>query len=119
MERVGGIISLKVDSNQMWCKGNFSYNLGIPMREAVIGADFVHGFSEKAQAAFIEGEVTDHLALDLAALAQVKNATITLELGNGKTILLRDAAFAGEGTGNTEEGNVAVRFIGREGEEIK
>ncbi len=119
MERVGGIISLKIDGNQLWAKGNFTYNLGLPLRQEVVGADFVHGFSERAQPAFIEGEITDNIALDLRALQTVTDATITLELGNGKNILLRNASFAGEGTANTEEGNIAVRFISRQGEEIK
>jgi hypothetical protein len=33
--------------------------------------------------------------------------------------VLRDAWYAGEGTGNTEEGNLAVRLEGKSAEEIR
>lgn len=117
--RRGGIIFLKVDGNQYDAKGNFSYNIGTPMREANVGADRVHGYTEKPQAPFVEGEITDSFDLDLRALQQVDGATLTLELANGKVILLENAWFAGDGTGQTEEGNIAVRFEALNAEEIR
>lgn len=116
--RVGGIIELKIDGQLHSAKGNFTYNLGRPLRESVIGADTVHGFKETPQAAFIEGEITDRAELSLEALVNTTNATVYLRLANGKVIVLRNAWFAGEGTGNTEEGNIAVRFEGMSGEEV-
>ena len=116
--RVGGIIELKSNGATHSARGNFTYNLGRPMREAVIGADAVHGYKETPQVAFIEGEVTDNAGLRLEALITTNDATVLLRLANGKLIVLRNAWFAGEGTGNTEEGNVAVRFEGMSGEEV-
>jgi hypothetical protein len=49
----------------------------------------------------------------------IKDATITLELANSKVIVLREAWNAAEGTGNTGEGNIPVRFEGMSAEEIK
>lgn len=118
--RVGGIIFLKIDGRQYKAKGDFSYNLGKPMREAVVGADTVHGYSEKPQVAFVEGEITDSANLDLATLVQSDGVTVTLELANSKVIVLNQAWFAGDGTGNTGEGNIAVRFESAlEAEEIR
>jgi hypothetical protein len=34
-------------------------------------------------------------------------------------IALRDAWYAADGEGNTEEGNIKVRFEGKSGEEIR
>lgn len=118
-QRRGGIIFVKVNGDIQDAKGNFTYNLGAPIREAIVGADIVHGYKETPQVAFIEGEITDRRTLDLEALVRTENATVTLELANGKVIVLRAAWFAGEGTGNTEEGNIAVRFEGAQGEEIR
>lgn len=118
MSRVGGIIAVKVNSQQLRAKGSFTYNLGRPVRAAVIGSDTVHGYMETPQTPFIEGEITHDSDLDLGALIDTNDATVTLELGNGKVIVLRNAWFAGEGTGNTEEGNVAVRFEGLGAEEV-
>lgn len=117
--RVGGLIALKIDGDLQKAKGAFTYNLGAPKRDAVIGADVVHGYKEAVQVPFIEGEITDHRGMSLEALLATDEATITMELANGKVIMLREAWYAGEGTGNTEEGNIAVRFEGISAEEIR
>lgn len=111
-QRRGGIIQVQVNGVLYDAKGDFTYNLGRPKREAIVGADRVHGYKETPQPGFIEGEITDRGNLDLDALVQLEGATVVLQLANGKVISLRDAWYAGEGTGNTGEGNVAVRFEG-------
>lgn len=116
--RRGGIIYLKVNGEIYDAKGSFSYNLGKPKNEAILGADGVHGYKSTPQVPFIEGEVTDRPSLDLASVCETDEATITLELANGKVITLRDAWYAGEGTGNTEEGNIAVRYEGLSADEV-
>lgn len=116
--RVGGIIELKVNGSIFSAKGNFTYNIGRPRKEAIVGADRVHGYKETPQVSFIEGEITDRTTLDLEALTKTDNATVYLRLANEKLIVLRQAWFAAEGTGNTEEGNIGVRFEGMSGEEI-
>jgi hypothetical protein len=116
--RVGGIIELKIDGSIQSAKGNFTYNLGRVHRTAVVGADAVHGYKENPQVAFIEGEITDRDTLNLENLVNTTNATIYLRLANGKLIVLREAWFAAEGTGNTDEGNIGVRFEGLSGEEV-
>lgn len=117
-QRRGGLIQLTIDGILHDCKGNFSYNPGRPKKEAIVGSDAVHGYMEKPQVAFIEGEITDRGTLDLAALVSISNATVSLSLANGKAFVLRDGWFAAEGTANTEEGNIAVRFEGISGDEV-
>ncbi len=117
-QRRGGIIQVQKDGEVFDAKGSWSYNLGRPKREMIIGADGIHGFKEMPQPAFIEGEITDRDTLNLEKLVTAKDATVTLTLANGKVITLREAAQTGEGTGNTEEGNIAIRFDGSGAEEI-
>lgn len=117
--RRAGIIFLKVDGALYEAKGNFTYNLGKPKREGIVGADSVHGYKETIQIPFIEGEITDSNQLSLEKLVTLDGVTVTLELNNGKSILLRDAWYAGEGTGETEEANIGVRFEAKGGEELK
>lgn len=117
--RIGGTIALKVNGDIYFAKGNFTYNLGKPKREGVMGADTVHGYKETPQIPFVEGEITDRNELSLEDLVTLDEATITLELANGKVIALSEAWYAGEGTGNTEEGNIACRFEGMSCEEVK
>lgn len=116
-QRKGGTIQLQVNGTVYLAKGDFSYNLGIPLREEIMGADTLHGYKETPQAAFIEGEITDMIDLDLASVLRQNNVTVTLDLAVGKLFVLSDAFFAGEGTANTGEGNIAVRWVGL-GEEI-
>lgn len=106
----GGIIQVQADGVLYDAKGNFTYNPGSPKREAIIGSDKVHGFTEKPQVAFVEGEFTDRGDLSLATLTTLRDATITLALANGKTFVLRSAWYASEGTVGTDEGNIGVRF---------
>ena len=108
-QRRAGMIQFKRNGVQELAKGNFTYNLGRPLREAIM---------ETPQVPFIEGEITDRPDLDLNELVTAENQTITLSLNNGKVIALSEAYFAGEGTGNTEEANIAVRFEGAQAEEI-
>jgi hypothetical protein len=119
INRRAGIIELKVNGVLYDAKGNFTYNLGRAKREAIIGADRVHGFKETPQVAFIEGEITDSSTFDLDKLTKVEDATITLSLNNGKVIQLRQAWYAADGNGQTEEGNLQVRFEGADAEEIR
>ena len=116
-KRVGGIIELKAAGNVYAAKGAFTYNLGRPKRDPVMGHSGYHGYKELPQEGFIEGVVTDSDDISLETLVTIKNAQVTLTLANGKIIVLRDAVFTGEGTGNTEEGEISVRFSGK-GEEV-
>jgi len=118
-QRRAGIIQVQVQGEVMDAKGNFTYNLGVEKRESIVGADRIHGYKAMPQVAFIEGEITDRDTLDLARLVKGQDQTITLSLANGKVIVLREAFFAGEGTGNTEEGNIGVRWEGASGEEVR
>ncbi len=117
-QRRGGLIQVQTNGEVQDAKGSWSFNLGKPKREAIIGADGTHGFSEKPQVAFIEGAITDRGSLDVAALVTLKDASITLALANGKSILLYGAWYAGEGTVTTDEGEIAVRFEGIGAEEV-
>lgn len=118
MARVGGIIQVQVDGVIQQAKGEFSYNLGHPKREPVVGSDGMHGWKETPQPAFVEGEITDRQDLDLGALVDTTGATVTLVLANGKTVLFPNAFYSGEGTGHTDEGNVDFKFNCSRGEEV-
>jgi len=117
-KRVGGIVFFKIDGTQFSAKGSWTYNLGIPKKEMIAGADSIHGFKEMPQVPFIEGTITDNDELDLAALLKSRDITATLELANGKTIVIEQGVFAAEGSGSTEEGEIEVRIEGIRGSEV-
>ena len=111
--RRAGRIYLKIDGALCDAKGSFSYNLGHDKRDAIVGADGIHGYKETPQVPFIEGAITDRADLDLELISKADNVTVTLELVNGKVIVLANAWFAGEGGVTTEEAEVAVRWESR------
>lgn len=117
--RVGGIIEVKANGELYSAKGSWTYNLGRPKRESIVGSDAVHGYKEMPQVPFIEGAVTDRNDLDLTSLLELADATVTLQLANGKIIVLRNAVFAADGNVTTEEGEVEVRFEGQSAEEVR
>jgi hypothetical protein len=108
--RRAGRIFLKVDGAMFDAKGSFSYNLGEEKRDAIVGADRIHGYKVSIQVPFIEGAITDRADLSLSDLARQENVTVTLELENGKTIVLADAWFAGEAGVTTDEAEISVRW---------
>lgn len=118
-QRVAGLIQLQVNGEVLRAKGEFSYNLGKPLVEAVMGSDGFHGFKETPQVAFIEGAITDLQDLSMEALVTTKGATVNLKLGNGKMIVLNNASYASEGTGKTSEAEIGVKWIGSDAAEVK
>lgn len=116
---VAGIIEFKVNGEIQNAKGNFTYNLGKPKREMIIGADRIHGPRETVQVPFIEGEITDRENLNVESFLIIKDATVTLGLANGKVIVLKEACYAGDGDIGTEEANIQVRFEGKSAEEVR
>lgn len=117
--RVGGILFLKANGTLYRAKGAFTYNLGKAKREAVVGADTTHGFKEVPQTPFIEGACTDSSEFNLANLLELRDATVTLEIANGKIIVLQSAWYAGDGNVTSEEGEITVRFEGLTAEEVR
>ena len=117
-QRRGGLITLQINGEVNDAKGDFTANLGKPQRTSIVGTDVVHGYTEAPQPGFIEGAVTDRVGLDLEELVTGDELTISMLMANGKMFTLHDAYYVGEGTVNTSEGEIGVRWEGR-GEEVK
>jgi len=117
-QRIGGTVYLKVNGVQMRVKPGPTYNLGLPTREAVVGADGVHGYMEKQQTPYIACKISDGPDVDLEALVQGRGETVTLELINGKTVVLREAWWAGAGEVNAETGEIDARWEGLTAAEV-
>ena len=117
-QRRAGVIFFKVDGTQYDAKGNFTYAPGFEKKTAIVGADKVHGYAGEQTVPHIEGAITDAEDLVLANLLALNDATVTLELANGKVFMLRNAWYAGDGNPSTEQAEIPVRFEGLEGEEI-
>lgn len=116
--RRAGALYFKVDGVQYDAKGEFSYRINPYKNDAITGPDGTHGYKSMPQVQYIEGAITDASNLDLVTMQSLTQSTVTLNLANGKTLVLRDAWYAAEGIVNSEEGEVEVKFEGMSGEEI-
>eukprot|EP00998_Keelungia_sp_KM082_P007336 NODE_3537_length_881_cov_0.957560_g3515_i0.p2 GENE.NODE_3537_length_881_cov_0.957560_g3515_i0~~NODE_3537_length_881_cov_0.957560_g3515_i0.p2 ORF type:complete len:124 (-),score=19.55 NODE_3537_length_881_cov_0.957560_g3515_i0:152-523(-) len=117
--RRAGTLFFKIDATQYDAKGSFTYNLGVAKKEAIVGSDGVHGYKEMPKAPFIDGIITDSKDVDLELLQSLDGVTVTLELANGKTVVLSDGWYAHDGDVTTEEGEIPTRFEGKKCEEVK
>jgi hypothetical protein len=117
--RIGGMIEVKADGELYSAKGNFTVNLGRPKRDAVVGSDRVHGYKEMPQAPSLEGAITDNEDLSLDTLLNLKDATVTVRLANGKIIVFKDAFYSGDGNMTTEEGEIEFKVSAMSAEEIR
>ncbi|MFN3686098.1 phage tail tube protein [Salinarimonas sp.] len=116
--RIGGVAYIKVDDRQIALRGGLTVSVDGFEREGVAGQDGVHGYTEKPRVPFIECDVTTTAEASMDFLRSIVNATVTAELANGKTYVLRDAWTAGAREINAEEGMVNVRFEGMSGTEL-
>jgi len=117
--RVGGILFFKVNGELFQAKGEFTYNINPVKRESVVGQDGVHGYKEVPTAVFVEGSITDSDELDLEAFQAIKDATVTLEVANGKVYQWREAFYAADGDVTSSEGEIQVRYEGITAREIR
>jgi hypothetical protein len=116
--RIAGRIFFSVDGQQHAVGASITYNLGRSKRESMSSSAHEHFYKEAAQVPYIAGELIDKGTLDVAKFLDLDGVTITAELANSKTIVLRDAWQVGEGEVNGEEGMISFRFDGKSAEEL-
>jgi len=119
MSKVAGTAYFLIDGIRHSLKGNFTVALTTIERESVVGLDGYHGTKETTVPAFMECDLTDNEDLDIDALNRAENVTVTAQLNNGKTGVLRNASQINQIELGVDEGEMTVRFEGPKGEWIK
>lgn len=118
-EDVGGEFKLYVNGVQYNLKGDPTIDIGGTQRTAIVGVDGrLHGYSKKTVKSTISGTFTDTSDLDIAALRNLKNATVKVEKPNGKTVIQVGACFSGDASESGAEGEISFEFSGPPAEEI-
>jgi len=115
---IAGVCYLKVDGNQYALRGGLKVSPDSIQREGIAGLDGVHGYKEKPRVPSITATLTDTGGLSLEALRDITDATITAELANGKTYVLRNAWTKAGHELDAVEGQVSVTFEGVKCEEM-
>jgi len=112
-----GIFYLKINGRMVaTTEGEFTCNLGLPKWTAEkTGAGAVAGFSAEAQVPYCEGEIYVTPDIDVKQMLTTKDATVVIEFTDGRTFILSESCYTGEGEFTTK-GRLKVRFEGLKGD---
>jgi len=111
-QRIAGIAFLKVNGAIYPCRGNLTVSPSTVERAMLAGQDFIHGYSELPRVPAISGDISLDPALSMDDVERAVDVTVTAELANGKTYVLRQAACTSALDLNTRDGTVRVTFQG-------
>ncbi len=118
-KRIAGKAYVKVDSKQYTLAGSLTVMVDEEEREGLVGLSGVAGYKETPLIPFIEAEYFATDELSLKDIGKITDATVTAELANGKTYVLRNAWSSGSRELDGAEGTLTIKFEGISGEEIK
>ncbi len=111
--RLAGVASVTLDGRAYSIVGEGTYRTSSSKREALVGQDGYHGYSEMPQPGKISWKGRDSGAVNIKALNEASNITVVLSLANGKTIVGRNMVRVGEPIEvNSEDATFAVEFNG-------
>lgn len=116
MGPVAGTAYFAINGTQYALRGNVTASLGDVQRESVVGMDGYHGYKEEPRAPFIQVDLGDTTEVDINEVNKLKDVTVTIELINGKTGILRNAVQVNQLELNVGDGMYSVRFEGPKGE---
>ena len=113
MKAIGGTAYLKINGTQRTLAGSWSVSPTAKIKTGVAGLDGPAGYTEASRIPFMEGSLIDNGSLSIAELEEMTDATVTLELVNGKTYIGQEMYLAGEPSHDAATGEVSVRLEGR------
>lgn len=116
--RIGGVLSIRVDGKQYEARGNFSVSPSKAKRTGIAGQDFVHGYIEEPIVPSIKGDLSIGNQLSMVELENITNATVQCALANGVTYVLTEAWTTSAFSIDAHDGKVEVTFEGVTCEEI-
>jgi hypothetical protein len=117
---IAGTAYLKVDGNQLALKGNLTVSGSSVERTGIAGQDQVHGYQELPRVPYIEADVsTVPEQTTTEELELMTDVTVTADLVNGFTYVLRNAWVKGPIEINTHDGQYRIRFEGLDCDEMR
>lgn len=114
--RVTGRVFISVNGARLRSKEGAKLMLGGAEREAVVGDDSIHGFTEKLAVPGIECTISHLADTELKALADLTDASVQFETDSGPIYVLRNAWLAKPL--EMSKGEVQLVFNGQSVEEV-
>jgi hypothetical protein len=113
-----GVKSITFNGTTEDCKALATIRPSGFMREAIVGVDKYHGTALKAAAPGADITITDRLGLDVAALQNIVDGSVMIELANGKVWELTNATVLDQVELAPEEGEVSIVFAAESCQEV-
>lgn len=119
MNKNSGIVSIKIDGKltSVTAEG-IEYEGFANKKEMQLDQDGPAGYSETPQIPTLKFKTRDSDEFDLVAFCDIKDAFITADLNNGKTVCIEHACFADVGNVKSSNGEVSCTFHGKRGYEV-
>ena len=117
-QRIAGVAFLKIDGSLYPLRGNFTISPSAVERAGIAGQDYIHGYSELPRLPVISGDVSLVQELSMDDVEATTQSTVTAELANGKTYVLREAWCTSALELNAREGQVRITWQGVSCDEI-
>jgi hypothetical protein len=114
----GGIALFKVNGAQLALRGSAVIMPQTSKRTAITNQDGTVVFNVVAASPGFKMNLSDSASLSLTSLAAIADASLQLQLTNGKTYSLTNASQTGDMEDNTEDGSISVEFYGDTLQEI-
>jgi hypothetical protein len=111
--RLAGVVAATIDGDAWDVASACEYSPNTVLRAVVKGQTAVEGFSEMPQEGYISFTLRDRGDETVYSLNGKTNATVVVQLANGKTVYGAGMWQAGEFGVATQEGTLPVRFEGQ------
>lgn len=110
---IAGVAYISANGKRYRLVGEATYRCSGVVREAKMGADGYHGRKEKPIQGMIKVKLRNSQDVPHSEINGMVDATVTLELANGKTVIGRNMFQSGEPiTADAEEGEQEVTWEG-------
>jgi hypothetical protein len=116
--RLAGTAYLSLDGVSVQLVGEFSWKPSTPTREALLGEDGFHGYSEKPAVGEIKAKLRDSGNVSVTQLGKAVDITVTVLLANGKTVVGRDMFVTEQPTVSTDDATIDMTWQGASVEEV-
>ncbi|MBI3452935.1 MAG: phage tail tube protein [Rhodospirillales bacterium] len=117
--KIAGVAFFNINGRQFDLRGDMTVSPDDIEREGVAGIDRVHGYIEKPRVPFMEGDFSDGRDVSFAELSRITDATVTIELANGKAYVFRNAWTASARELSVSDGKFKLRIEAKKCEEVR